>query len=107
MTRHFVKSFTTCIGLALVCALPAAYAQDAATISKPDCKKPEYPGRLASDTQKRSFNKDVEGYAACIKKYVGEQQKLADDHIKAANQAAADYNTAVKELQTDIDSSKQ
>ena len=81
----------------------AAIAQD---ITKPSCTKPQYPGRLASENQKKSFNKDVEGYAACIKKYVGEQQKIADDHIKAANAAAAEYNDAVKQMQADIDAAK-
>jgi len=84
----------------------AAIAQDSANITKPSCTKPQYPGRLASENQKKSFNKDVEGYAACIKKYVGEQQKLADDHIKAANAAAAEYNDAVKQMQADIDAAK-
>ncbi len=96
---------------ALVLALPLAHvapaaAEDATTVPKPDCKKPQFPGRLASDNQKRAFGKDVEAYGDCIKKYVTAQQKMADDYIKAANQAAADYNSTVKELQADIDAAK-
>ncbi|HZQ63004.1 MAG TPA: hypothetical protein VFC24_16735 [Casimicrobiaceae bacterium] len=93
---------------AALCAAAPALAQDAnANIAKPACTKPQFPGRLASEAQKKSFNKDVETYAQCIKKYVSDQQKLADDHIKAANAAAADYNNAVKELQSEIDKAKE
>lgn len=107
MTRIVRLSLTSAVCAAFACAAPFAVAQDAATVAKPSCNKPQYPGRLASETQKKSFNKDVETYAACIKKYVTDQQKLADDHIKAANAAAADYNNAVKELQTEIDKAKE
>jgi len=90
----------------MLCAAPGALAQDA-NIAKPACSKPQFPGRLASENAKKTFNKDVETYAQCIKKYVADQQKLADDHIKAANAAAADYNNAVKELQSEIDKAKE
>ena len=77
------------------------------TVSKPACKRPEFPGKMASDNQKRGFNKDIETFAECIKQYVADQQKQADSHIKAANQAAIDYNTTVKELQAEIDAAKE
>lgn len=100
-----IASFTA------TCALmgSVAQAQDAApsTVTKPACKKPEFPGKLASENQKKAFNKDIESFADCIKKYVAEQQKIADEHIKAANQAAADYNSAVKEIQSEINEAKE
>ncbi len=100
-----VASFTATF--ALMGSIAAAQDAPAGAVSKPACKKPEFPGKLASETQKRAFNKDIEGFADCIKKYVAEQQKIADDHIKAANQAAADYNNAVKELQSEINEAKE
>lgn len=105
MTRLTRNSLALALCAGFACAAPAAHAQDA-TIAKPTCARPQFPGKLASEGQKRSFNKDVEGYAACIKKYVGDHQKLADDHIKAANAAAAEYNDAVKQMQAEIDSAK-
>lgn len=103
MTRIARISLAIALCAGFVCAAPAVQAQD---IAKPSCTRPQYPGKLASENQKRSFNKDVEGYAGCIKKYVSDQQKLADDHIKAANAAAAEYNDAVKQIQAEIDASK-
>ena len=98
---------TPAAGTAGTAAAPAAGGDAYATVNKPGCKRPEFPGRLASDLQKRAFNKDIEGYAECIKQYVAEQQKQADAHIKAANQAAVDYNSTVKELQAEIDAAKE
>ena len=106
MRRISPGLFATSLCAAMLAAAPAVLAQDA-NIAKPSCAKPQFPGRLASENLKKNFNKDVETYAQCIKKYVADQQKLADDHIKAANAAAAEYNTAVKELQSEIDKAKE
>lgn len=107
-------SILAALVLALGCAVPAL-AQDATpSVAKAECKKPQFPGRLASDNAKRAFTKDVSAYGDCIKKYVAAQQKVADEHnqiannhIKAANQAAAEYNAAVKEIQDEIDAAKE
>lgn len=90
-------------------ASPWAAAQDAAAVNVPknSCKKPDYPGRLASDTQKRVWRKDVDGYSECIKKYIAAQQKSADEFVKAANGAIEEYNTAVKEFQEEMNKAAQ
>ena len=101
MTR--TKTILTTLAAVTVAATASlAYAQDTA-IAKHACKRPDVPTRTASESAKKAFNSDVEAYSACISKYVKEHQKLADDHIKAANGAAAEYNTAVREMQAQIE----
>ena len=107
MARHLRPALILPLVLACGLAAPLAAAQDAPAVPKPDCKRPEFPGNLASDNQKRAFGKDVKAYGECIKKYVAAQQKEADLHVKAANEAAAAYNSAVKELQAEIDAAKE
>jgi hypothetical protein len=75
----------------------AAPPPDAADVPKPNCNKPgEFPGRLASERQSREFQKDYVAFTDCLRKFALEQQKLAEPHIKASNDAINDYNAAVK-----------
>jgi len=69
-----------------------------ADMPKHNCSKPagEFPGNLASETQKRAYQKDFVAYTDCLKKFVEDQQQLAEPHAKAANSAANEYNAAVK-----------
>ncbi len=97
---HPTSRFAAAVILAFGLAAPAIASEDG-TVAVPrhGCKKPEYPGRLSSDTQKRNFRKDVDVYAECIKKYVAVQQKNAEAFVKAGNAAIDEYNAAVKEFQ--------
>jgi hypothetical protein len=68
-----------------------------AAVPKHKCGKPsEYPGNLASDTQKKNWQKDYVAYVDCVKKFIEEQQALAEPHVKASNEAINEYNAAVK-----------
>ncbi len=86
-------------------------APAAAPASKSNCTKPgDHPGRLSSDNQRRGWNKELNGWQECMKKYVTEVQGRADVAVKAANAAVAEsnaavneYNAAVKEIQAQID----
>jgi len=100
--------------LALVIAANGANAQAAATatdIPKTTCVKPDhYPGRLASDTVKRNWTKEVNAWGECMKKYVADlqaqitiQQTQTDGWIKTANAAIIEYNSVVKEYQAESD----
>lgn len=112
MIRHAFR-IAAIAALAGACTLVTGGVAAQESVAKPTCKRPEYPGRAAGEDQAkanarlRSFNTEVETFAACIKQYVADQQRLADEHIKAANAAAADYNSAVKEIQAQIDKDKQ
>ena len=96
-SRSLAAPFT-----ALVIALTAGavHAQTPApNVTKPVCSKPDaYPGRLASDAQRKTWQKDVMTWQECVKAYVKDQQALADAHLKAANTAIDEYNTATKEF---------
>jgi hypothetical protein len=97
---HPTSRLAVAVLLALGLAAPAVAAEDGSVaVPRHTCKKPEYPGRLASDTQKRNFRKDVDVYAECIKKYVAVQQKNAESFVKAGNTAIDEYNAAVKDFQ--------
>ncbi|MEP7207818.1 MAG: hypothetical protein ABI920_12835 [Casimicrobiaceae bacterium] len=102
--KHPIRLALAVVAASSILGSGAAMAQE--TVTKPTCKRPEYPGKGGTEVQKRTFNKDIEVYAECIKKYVAEQQRLADDHIKAANSAASEYNTTVKQIQAEIDAAK-
>jgi len=49
-------------------------------------------GWLASERQSREFQKDYVAFTDCLRKFALEQQKLAEPHIKASNDAINDYN---------------
>jgi hypothetical protein len=87
-------AFAVCAGAQTTAGAPAG---SAAPLPKPSCGKPdEYPGNLASDNQRRSWQKEYVGYIDCLKKFIEEQQALADPHVKASNAAIAEYNAGVK-----------
>ena len=79
----------------------------AADVPRHNCGKPgEFPGGLASDTQKRTYQKEFIAYTECLKKFATDQQKLAEPHAKAANEAANEYNTAVKAFNEQVEKEK-
>jgi hypothetical protein len=92
----------------LACATtPFAQATD---VPKPQCDpKPEYPGRLAmqSDTRAKIFNGEVKKFADCMKKYVADRQVSAKEHSEAANAAIEDYNVVMKKINAAVDEAKQ
>jgi hypothetical protein len=88
-------------------ATSEAAATPAAPTPKPECGKPgDYPGNLASDNLKRTWQKDFVAYVDCLKKFIGEQQALAEPHVKASNAAIAEYNDGVKAYNDQIQKAK-
>ena len=86
-------------------AAPAAAA--AAPAPKHACTKPgEFPGNLASDNQRRNWQRAYVDYVDCLKKFINEEQALAEPHLKAANDAINEYNTGVKEYNAQIEKAK-
>lgn len=109
-----IRTIRVLSALAAAILASAALAQQAAPTAAPaaplpkhSCAKPdEFPGNLASDLQKRSWQKEYVDYVDCLKKFIEEQQALADPHIKAANAAISEYNTGVKEYNAQIEKAK-
>jgi len=81
---------------------PAAAPAD---MPKPKCEAPgDYPSKLASDMQRQRWAKNRDTYLDCMKKFVSEQQALADPHVKAANAAITEFNAAVKRFNEQMES---
>jgi hypothetical protein len=89
---------------------PAPAASAAATVAtpKPDCgEKPEHPGPLGSDRQKRQWRTEANAYLECYKKFAMEQRAIAQKYLETANALIDDYNAAVKEMQAAAEAAAQ
>ncbi len=92
----------------LACALLTmpAWGQPIA-IPKNPCEKPEdFPGKLASDTMVKAWNKSMENYTVCIKKFATEQKAIVDAATKAGNDAVEEYNATVNKAKETMEKSK-
>jgi hypothetical protein len=70
-------------------------------IPKHNCTpKPEYPGRLAmqSDSRAKVFERDIKAYQACMNKYLDERKAMMKANEENANAAIAEYNEVMKSL---------
>ena len=89
---------------------PAAAAAPASTapVPKHSCVHPgEFPGKLASERQQKQWQKDFVAYVDCLRKFVTDQQALAQPHVQAANATVEEYNKAVKEYNDTIQKLKE
>lgn len=79
----------------------SAFAEEAPApvAAKPDCAKPVYPGRLASDGQMKAFNRRLKDYGECMRKFIDAQSAIVKSSSEAANAAINEYNALVKEVQ--------
>jgi hypothetical protein len=87
-------------------AAPAAPAVD---VPKPKCEsKPEYPGKLAmqSDLRRNSFKREIDAYKACMLGYVEEQKARQQAHLAAANAAIQEYNDTMKKIAAEQEAAK-
>ena len=110
-TTHLIALFALAAAPALAqntAAPSAAPATPAADVPKHSCGKPgEFPSGLASDTQKRTYQKEFVAYTDCLKKFAMDQQKIAEPHAKAANEAANEYNNAVRAFNEQVEKEKE
>lgn len=113
-----LRNTVACVALAvgLVVGVPAiaqqaaapAGATPAAAIPKHSCAHPEeFPGKLASETRLKGWQKDFVAYVDCLKKFYDEQQALAKPHVDAANAAVIEYNNSVKEYNETMQKAKE
>ncbi|HKU86858.1 MAG TPA: hypothetical protein VJV77_11030 [Casimicrobiaceae bacterium] len=89
-------------------ASPApAPAKSATPTPKHSCVKPsDFPGNLASDNQRRTWQKSYVDYVECLKTFVKEQQALAEPHVRASNEAIEEHNNAIKDYNAQIEKAK-
>jgi hypothetical protein len=93
-----MKRIILAASLVFCATTPFAQGND---VPKPQCEpKPEYPGRLAMQSNLRAdgFNKDIKRYQECMKKYIGERQAVSKANDDSANAAITEYNNAMKKI---------
>jgi hypothetical protein len=112
MTHRFIRTLAS---VAVACVTGGALSQQPAPpAAAPEapvphhaCAKPgDFPGGLASDNQRRNWQKGYVEYTDCLKKFINEQQALAAPHVKASNDAINEYNDGVKEYNAQIEKAK-
>lgn len=85
-------------------ASPAA----AGAVPKHNCTNPgPFPGEATgTDAQMARYSKEYVAYTECLKKFALDEQKLAEPHMKAANEAVTEYNSAVKAYNDEVERRK-
>src|SRR5215813_4897693 len=92
---------------AAVAQQPAPPAGGEAPPPKHTCTKPgDYPGNLASENQRRAWQKDYVAYTDCLKKFISDQKAIADPHIKAYNAAIEEYNEGVRAFNEQVEKAR-
>ncbi|HYT97974.1 MAG TPA: hypothetical protein VEO36_11695 [Casimicrobiaceae bacterium] len=98
-----------CLLLVGMFATPA-FGQAAAppdAVAKPTCTKPgEFPGTLATDRQRQTWQKEYTAYSECMKKFISEQKALAEPYLKAYNAAIDEYNENIKVYNEQIEKAR-
>jgi hypothetical protein len=97
------------LSLAASAAAQQAAPAPARALAPHGCKKPgEFPGRLASDNNRRSWVREANDYLACLKKYAMEHQAQAQTlfdqakpHADAANAAIDEHNKSATQFKDD------
>ena len=87
--------------LAACATTPFAQVTD---VPGPKCEpKPEFPGRLAlqSDTRRKLFERDVKTYKECMTAYLDARKAAMKANEEGANAAIAEYNEVMKKINAD------
>ena len=89
-----------------------AYAADApkTDVPKPACDpKPEFPGRLAmqSDNRRKQFQKEMDTYKECMVAFIDARKAAAQANTEAANGAVDEFNNTMKKINEAITAAKE
>ena len=98
--------FLAATGLALAQAPAAPAAPD---VPKYSCDpKPEYPGKLAmqSDLRRNSFTREINAYKTCMMGYIEQRKVLSKSNLDAANAAIGEYNDTMKKIAAEQEAAK-
>ena len=97
------------LAAALLAGATAVNAQNPGDVPKPKCdNKPDYPGRLAmqSDNRRKVFDREVKAYKECMMAYIEDRKASIKAHDAAANAAVDEYNGLMKKIQEDQNAAK-
>jgi hypothetical protein len=87
---------------------PAARAAPEAGVPKLDCSRPQLPAKLPTTSEESGpLAKQVNAYAACVRRYVDERRAQAQRHGDIAREEADAGNAAAKEVNEFFASAKQ
>ena len=107
MSRILLPALVFAIGTASA-ASALAQSTPAADPPKHNCAKPgDFPGNLASDTQRRGWQKEYVAYTDCLKKFINDQKAIAEPYVKAYNAAVDEYNESVKTFNEQIEKARK
>jgi hypothetical protein len=102
-----LAALATAANVALAQA-PAPATAPTVTVPPAKCEpKPEFPGRLASDTRRKVFEKEMKGYKDCMNAYLDERKAIIKANEVAANAAIEEHNTVMKKVQEDQAAARQ
>ena len=101
------------VSLAAACCFGAAtgaFAQQPAApaaapvvnVPPPKCEpKPEWPGRLATDSRRKLFDRELKQYKDCMNAYLEERKAALKANEVAANAAIEEHNAVMKKITED------
>lgn len=100
-----------CIGAAtsaLAQQPSAPAAAPSVTVPPPKCEpKPEWPGRLATDSRRKLFDRELKQYKDCMNAYLEERKAHLKANEVAANAAIEEHNTVMKKITEDQKAGQQ
>ena len=82
---------------------PSPAAAGAPLVAPNTCVKPEFSGRLASDPNMTTFNRQFKAYGECVKAYVEHNKAIAEAATAAANRVVDEYNTYTADVKAKIE----
>jgi hypothetical protein len=92
-----------CVGVAsqALAQQPAA-APSVVNVPPPKCEpKPEWPGRLATDSRRKLFDREMKQYKDCMNAYLEDRKAHLKAHEVAANAAIEEHNAVMKKVTED------
>ena len=104
MSHRFLLAIALASFVGFAMAQPASVAMPA--VPAHNCVAPEFPGKLASDTRMKAFNREYKAYGDCIKQYVENTKTLVNVALEAGNKAIDEYNKYAEDLKAKVDASK-
>jgi hypothetical protein len=110
-----MKRFTLVLA-ACTFGAATAYAQQPAapanaptvTVAPAKCEpKPEWPGRLATDSRRKLFDREMKQYKDCMNAYLEDRKVHLKAHEQAANAAIEEHNAVMKKVTEDQKAGQQ
>jgi len=99
----------TLLAAFLLAAATTPFAQ-ATDVPKAKCEPiPQYPGRLAmqSDSRRKLFERELATYKECMDKYLADRKAAMKANEENANAAIGDYNATMKKINADQTAANQ